>query len=99
MQASLIVSKEAWTNQIQQTLLNGKKNPNLNKETAEELKHLMFEKLSEESNHLLSHWNGSELVHSKQLPILIQVSFLKFECFFLNPTECVPISTHFKIPM
>jgi hypothetical protein len=72
LQASLIVSKEAWTNQIQQTLLNGKKNPNLNKETAEELKHLMFEKLSEESNHLLSHWNGSELVHSKQLPMLIQ---------------------------
>lgn len=72
LQASLIVSKEAWTNQIHQTLLNGKKNPRLNNETAEELKYLMFEKLSEESNHLLSHWNGSESAHSKQLPILIQ---------------------------
>ena len=72
LQASLIVSKEAWTNQIYQTLLNGKKNPRLNNETAEELKYVMFEKLSEESNHLLSHWKGSELVHSKQLPILIQ---------------------------
>ena len=72
----MIVSKNSWTNQIQQTLLNGKKNARLNNETAEELKYLMFEKLSEESNHLLNHWNGSELAHSKQLPILIQVRFL-----------------------
>jgi hypothetical protein len=73
LQASLIISKETWTNQVQQTLLNGKKNGRLDIETADALKSLMFEKLTEESNHLLSHWNyGSDLIHSKQLPILIQ---------------------------
>jgi len=73
LQASLIISKETWTNQVQQTLLNGKKNGRLDTETADALKSLMFEKLTEESNHLLSHWNyGSDLIHSKQLPILIQ---------------------------
>jgi len=73
LQASLIISKETWKNQVQQTLLNGKKNGRLDIETADALKSLMFEKLTEESNHLLSHWNyGSDLIHSKQLPILIQ---------------------------
>ena len=53
--------------------MNGKKNGRLDIETADALKSLMFEKLTEESNHLLSHWNyGSDLIHSKQLPILIQ---------------------------
>jgi hypothetical protein len=53
--------------------LNGKKNGRLDIETADALKLLMFEKLTEESNHLLSHWNyGSDLILSKQLPILIQ---------------------------
>jgi len=73
LQASLIISKETWKNQVQQTLLNGKENGRLDIETADALKSLMFEKLTEESNHLLSHWNyGSDLIHSKQLPILIQ---------------------------
>ena len=63
--------QETWTNQVQQTLLNGKKN-RLDGETADALKSLMFDKLLEESNHLLSHWSGSDLAHSKQLPILIQ---------------------------
>ena len=94
LQASLIVSKEAWTNQIHQTLLNGKKNPRLNNETAEELKYLMFEKLSEESNHLLSHWKGSELVHSKQLPILIQVIFLICWMIFIDHGDWFPMVWH-----
>ena len=71
LQASLIISKEIWTNKVQQTLLNGRKN-RLDKDTIGELKSLMLERISEESNHLLTYWNGSDSVHSKQLPILIQ---------------------------
>ena len=53
--------------------MNGKKNGRLDIETADALKSLMFEKLTEESNNLLNHWNyGSDLIRSKQLPILIQ---------------------------
>ncbi len=70
LSASLVVSKQKWTRQIQAVLLN---NASIEEEFSEEivksLKTLMLESLKETSTNLLSHWQASD---ASQLPILIQ---------------------------
>jgi hypothetical protein len=72
--AELIIDKASWTRQVQQDLLNGSENNKLKSEMVSFLESVMLEKLTEQSNNLMRHWQASNsaLIHNKQLPILIQ---------------------------